>query len=181
MWGVSRRAAPGDRCERKLLRRGRRRCCRRWTAGRARRPSGRHALAQCRGPRPAGKEGPRGSKRRSDGHGRRITGGRKVRSKIRWFTEFCNSHYVSHFAAFFIDARAKRSVAKSFYSFKFSSSEGARSVSERFAQGPAAGGPPRQREGIGFAGLAEPRHSGHSVMIPPLVHQRRPCYDFYFL
>ncbi len=21
----------------------------------------------------------------------------------------------------------------------------------------------------------------HSVMIPPLVHQRRPCYDFYFL
>ena len=27
--------------------------------------------------------------------------------------EFCNSHYVSHFAAFFIDARAKRSVAES--------------------------------------------------------------------
>ena len=23
--------------------------------------------------------------------------------------------------------------------------------------------------------------SGDSVMIPPLVHQRRPCYDFYFL
>ncbi|MER0348772.1 hypothetical protein, partial [Vibrio vulnificus] len=21
----------------------------------------------------------------------------------------------------------------------------------------------------------------HSLMIPPLVHQRRPCYDFYFL
>jgi hypothetical protein len=21
----------------------------------------------------------------------------------------------------------------------------------------------------------------NSVMIPPLVHQRRPCYDFYFL
>ena len=27
--------------------------------------------------------------------------------------EFCNSHYVSHFAAFFIVARAKRSVVKS--------------------------------------------------------------------
>ena len=36
-----------------------------------------------------------------------------VRSKIRWFTEFCNSHYVSHFAAFFIDARTKRSVVES--------------------------------------------------------------------
>ena len=28
--------------------------------------------------------------------------------------EFCNSHYLSHFAAFFIDARTKRSVVKSF-------------------------------------------------------------------
>src|SRR5690349_24388271 len=96
-------------------------------------------------------------------------------------SRICNSHYVSHFAAFFIDARAKRSVAKSFYSFKVSSSEGARSFSERLWMGPAAGGPPRQRVCIRFAGLAEPRHSGHSVMIPPLVHQRRPCYDFYFL
>ena len=31
---------------------------------------------------------------------------RHVRSKIRWFAEFCNSHHVSHFAAFFIVARA---------------------------------------------------------------------------
>lgn len=31
--------------------------------------------------------------------------------------EFCNSHYVSHFAAFFIDARAKRSVAESYIKF----------------------------------------------------------------
>ena len=35
-----------------------------------------------------------------------------MRSKIRWFTEFCNSHYVSHFAAFFIVARAKLSVVE---------------------------------------------------------------------
>jgi hypothetical protein len=28
--------------------------------------------------------------------------------------EFCNSHYLSHFAAFFIDARTKRSVVESF-------------------------------------------------------------------
>src|SRR6476620_9932342 len=36
-----------------------------------------------------------------------------MRSKIRWFTVFCNSHYVSHFAAFFIVARAKISVVES--------------------------------------------------------------------
>ncbi len=38
---------------------------------------------------------------------------RNLRSKIRWFTEFCNSHYVSQLAAFFIDARTKRSTVKS--------------------------------------------------------------------
>jgi hypothetical protein len=32
-------------------------------------------------------------------------------------SRFCNSHYVSHFAAFFIDARAKRSIAESCLGF----------------------------------------------------------------
>ena len=41
---------------------------------------------------------------------------RNMRSKIWWLTEFCNSHYVSHFAAFFIVARAKISVAESCFS-----------------------------------------------------------------
>ncbi|CAN1862816.1 hypothetical protein LINPERHAP1_LOCUS44034, partial [Linum perenne] len=36
--------------------------------------------------------------------------------KTRWFTGFCNSHQVSHFATFFIDARAEISVAESHYS-----------------------------------------------------------------
>ena len=49
----------------------------------------------------------------SNKHALRNTKERNMRSKIRWFTEFCNSHYVSHFAAFFIDARAKRSVVES--------------------------------------------------------------------
>jgi hypothetical protein len=39
--------------------------------------------------------------------------GRNLRSKTRWFTGFCNSHQVSHFATFFIDARAGISVAES--------------------------------------------------------------------
>ena len=43
----------------------------------------------------------------------RNTSERKMRSKIWWFTEFCNSHYLSHFAAFFIVAGAKISVVKS--------------------------------------------------------------------
>ena len=43
---------------------------------------------------------------------------RKLRSRFWWFTESCNSHYVSHFAALVIVARAKISVVKSrFYSF----------------------------------------------------------------
>ena len=38
---------------------------------------------------------------------------RNLRSKIWWFTEFCNSHYVSHFAAFFIVRGAKISIVNS--------------------------------------------------------------------
>ena len=44
---------------------------------------------------------------------------RNLRSKIWWFTEFCNSHYVSHFAAFFIVTGTKISVAKSCIVFVF--------------------------------------------------------------
>jgi hypothetical protein len=45
--------------------------------------------------------------------------GRNLRSKTRWFTGFCNSHQVSHFATFFIDARAEISVAESRYDIVF--------------------------------------------------------------
>ena len=44
---------------------------------------------------------------------------RNLRSKIWWFTEFCNSHYVSHFAAFFIVAGTKISVVNSCSGFVF--------------------------------------------------------------
>ncbi|KDP44822.1 hypothetical protein JCGZ_01322 [Jatropha curcas] len=37
---------------------------------------------------------------------------------MRWFAGFCNSHQVSHFAAFFIDARAEISVAKSRFGYR---------------------------------------------------------------
>ena len=45
---------------------------------------------------------------------------RNLRSKIWWFTEFCNSHYVSHFAAFFIVAGTKISIANSCSEFRIS-------------------------------------------------------------
>ena len=49
----------------------------------------------------------------SNGCALQNTKGCKVNSKIWWFTKFCNSHYVSHFTAFFINARAKRSIVES--------------------------------------------------------------------
>ncbi|PHT28909.1 hypothetical protein CQW23_31507 [Capsicum baccatum] len=39
--------------------------------------------------------------------------GCNLRSKTRWFTGFYNSHQVSHFATFFIDARVEISVVES--------------------------------------------------------------------
>ena len=39
---------------------------------------------------------------------------RNVRSTVRCLAEFCNSHYVSHFAAVFIVARAKTSTVQSY-------------------------------------------------------------------
>ena len=54
-----------------------------------------------------------GKKRHSNKHTLRNTQECNMRWKIRWFTEVCNSHYVSHFAAFFIVTRAKISIVKS--------------------------------------------------------------------
>jgi len=38
---------------------------------------------------------------------------RNVRSKFWWLTRFCDSHHVSHFAAFFIVVGAETSIAES--------------------------------------------------------------------
>ena len=59
-------------------------------------------------------DGTRGENRHSNKHAPRNTRKRNMRSKIWWFTEFCNSHYVSHFAAFFIVVGTKTSVAESY-------------------------------------------------------------------
>ncbi|CAN6588161.1 unnamed protein product [Malus baccata var. baccata] len=55
--------------------------------------------------------------------------GRNLRSKTRWFTGFCNSHQVSHFATFFIDARAEISVAESRFDISKTTTHPPRTVS----------------------------------------------------
>src|ERR671931_1849139 len=50
---------------------------------------------------------------------------------------FCNSHYLSHFAAFFIDARTKRSVVESFKSIPTQSQT--RHVFTKGSHGPLTG------------------------------------------
>ena len=52
----------------------------------------------------------------------------KMRSKFWWFTGFCNSHYVSHFAAFFIVVGAKTSAGKSCMAFSLLSKPEVRSL-----------------------------------------------------
>ena len=111
--------------------------------------------------RPAGSRGSRGAiLRRALGIGRwrrcvtprqtcpRPDGfGRNLRSKTRWFTGFCNSHQVSHFATFFIDARAEISVAES----RFGCTDGARRGAGRSAPFP---GRQRPRPALSFVSLA---------------------------
>ena len=58
--------------------------------------------------------------------------GRNLRSKTRWFTGFCNSHQVSHFATFFIDARAGISVAESHFVFWTAATSREREANEQF-------------------------------------------------
>jgi hypothetical protein len=133
--------------------------------------------------------------------------GRNLRSKTRWFTGFCNSHQVSHFATFFIDARAEISVAESRLDYHQKKARPRRrgyggallvlnflgasraGVRLRAAQGADASlHGPRGREGRvppepslschGFAGRSARQVS---TMILPQVHLRKPCYDFSFL
>ena len=47
-------------------------------------------------------------------HAGRISLWRHLRSKIWWFAEFCNSHCLSHFAAFFIGMGTKTSIVENF-------------------------------------------------------------------
>jgi hypothetical protein len=56
-------------------------------------------------------------------------------------------------------------------------SERPRMLSVAVPRSAGPGDPPRRRT----RSRSRVWESCNSVMIPPLVHQRRPCYDFYFL
>ena len=117
--------------------------------------------------------------------------------------KICNSHYLSQFAAFFIDARAKRSVAEScilfvtFYghttigcdrehrsSFedlqRVHRCERKKEKGRRKKQGRAhARNESSQRQSFALPSCSPIPFV--SIMILPQVHLRKPCYDFYFL
>ena len=95
----------------------------------------------------------------------------------------CNSHYLSHFAAFFIDARAKRSVVKSFISYNkttFVTIMFSIKVDASIQQ--FTGVMDRITNSVTCWHIrTEATDDLNSIMILPQVHLRKPCYDFYFL
>jgi hypothetical protein len=87
------------------------------------------------------------------------------------------SHYLSRFAAFFIDVRAKRSFVESF--FCFSAFNGRHNTKNRALI--LAHNKRRQSTGLLHELEVSRGQKAPPGMIPPQVHLRRPCYDFYFL
>ena len=134
---------------------------------------------------------------------------RKIRSNLYWFTEFCNSQCLSHFAAPFIVVRAETSVAESCKQlfqwgsppddvtvvpkhFKVQEKLGSRSEAGRQSNSTLlpssfqarASMPYKYDTSILARSLTREMHSGSFGcvrMILPQVHLRKPCYDFSFL
>ena len=135
---------------------------------------------------------------------------RSIRSNPYWFTEFCNSQCISHFAAPFIVVRAETSVAESCNAMLITHGERrylrhTQVVQERDDDGTRSGrrslpAPPPssfrpgasihapERGAISIPAQSLTRfdarwfESGYRVrMILPQVHLRKPCYDFSFL
>jgi hypothetical protein len=135
---------------------------------------------------------------------------RSMRSNSCWFTEFCKSQCLSHFAAPFIVVRAKTSVAVSCETKKegrcsqagghhcqdtrcVAWSQGSRPGRRAASRGLRAPAPrypcAAARKGGHWTTLARTAHCRRCRvlwisfvrMILPQVHLRKPCYDFSFL
>ena len=127
--------------------------------------------------------------------------GCNVRSKIWWFTESCNSHYVSHFAAFFIVQGAKRSIVKRYGLFKLQH-EVAKYLTYLVLVKGVLWEPPLvlaakthntksftkyvsektiRNDAMCFCKRKFTSRMWVMLMILPQVHLRKPCYDFSFL
>jgi hypothetical protein len=93
------------------------------------------------------------------------------------FPKDCMSQYVSHLAAFFIVARAKRSIVKSCSLFLPAVSH----ISSSLLHVLWPGRPQLAAHSSPLIPLGSTVCVCDSVMILPQVHLRKPCYDFYFL
>jgi hypothetical protein len=127
-------------------------------------------------------------------------------SKTRWFMGFCNSHPVSHFATFFIDKRAKISIAESLMHSvsivvqgSFSKPNMAPSTQHSvpwcyttlwvlLGHIPSVRRKRARAERwcwdhhtMAWMTYAQSIFLRVTAMILPLVHLRKPCYDFSFL
>ena len=125
-----------------------------------------------------------GLRRRSDGQARRVAGGRNVRSKTRWLAG--SLQFAPRIACRRVLHRRRSQEIRCrglCWRPLPGGAGGARETQglRRFCKGeaalPAAAGCV-EGEKKSLPGAAAPLPL---VMIPPLVHQRRPCYDFYFL
>ena len=130
-------------------------------------------------------------RRRSDGQARRVTGGRDVRSKTRWLAGFLQ--FAPRIACRRVLHRRRSQEIRCRglclsprgslprQGGEGSLSRGPQKLRRRFLQGCGRvlrGRRAGERRKKSSPGAAAPLPL---VMIPPLVHQRRPCYDFYFL
>ena len=124
---------------------------------------------------------------------------RHLRSRIWWFTESCNSHYVSHLAALFIVAGTKISVAESCFRLGLRWKSAAALNKEKqaaqvqiwfrlfktvvFGIHHEKTSTVRRGKWIWIHPVPAPceGRAWEVLMILPQVHLRKPCYDFSFL
>ena len=102
-------------------------------------------------------------------HAKGISPKRGMRSKIWWLAEFCNSHCVSHFAAFFIGMGTKISIVENFR-FLFLNNLVINFLNFMFKNCFRKNSLKRTKVRFKIV-----------LMILPQVHLRKPCYDFSFL
>ena len=127
---------------------------------------------------------------------------RSIRSRNYWFTEFCNSQCLSHFAAPFIVVRAETSVAENCMQCMHVWNHAGSIISanarltiwqaEKREDSPVLASPTPELPGVEKNAFCQPqRGTSHGMvhsclnrcvrMILPQVHLRKPCYDFSFL
>ena len=121
-----------------------------------------------------------------------------TRSKLYWFTEFCNSQRLSHFAAPFIVVQAETSIAESCENIQHNqctttnthvstttNSSLGKATRLRYPQYAALENPHKRcacaAPAQNFAVIVQVNPCGCVRMILPQVHLRKPCYDFSFL